>query len=156
MTPAIALLKKKGIPHQVLSFDHDPKAPAYGLEAAQAFALPPGQVFKTLIAQLDGQALVMALVPVDQQLDLKKLARAAHAKKADMAGTSQAQKATGYLVGGISPLGQKKHLALYLDQSAGNWPSIYVSGGRRGLEVALAPADLLALAGGRLADLGRP
>ncbi|EKE77873.1 Cys-tRNA(Pro) deacylase [Gallaecimonas xiamenensis] len=155
MTPAIVLLQKTGTPHQVLSYQHDPKAPAYGLEAADTLGLPYGEVFKTLLARLDSGKLVVALVPVDKQLDLKLLAKAAGAKKAEMAPPAEAEKATGYVVGGISPLGQKKSLPLFLDASAGDLAAIHVSAGRRGLEATLAPLDLCRLTRGQLAPLAK-
>ncbi|WKE64069.1 Cys-tRNA(Pro) deacylase [Gallaecimonas kandeliae] len=155
MTPAIVLLQKTQTPHQVLSYQHDPKAPAYGLEAAEVLGLAVEQVFKTLLAKLDDGKLVVALVPVHRQLDLKLLAKAAGAKKAQMAPPHDAEKATGYVVGGISPLGQKKALPLFLDDSAKAFEVIHVSGGRRGLELALAPEALCALTRGRFASLGK-
>ncbi|WP_115718374.1 Cys-tRNA(Pro) deacylase [Gallaecimonas mangrovi] len=155
MTPAIVLLEKQQVPHQILSYHHDPKAPAYGLEAADALALPYAQVFKTLLAKLDTGKLVVALVPVDKHLDLKRLAKAAGGKKAEMAVPAEAEKATGYVVGGISPLGQKKRLALFLDDSASGFDMIHVSAGKRGLEVSLNPSDLIQLTGGQLAALAK-
>lgn len=155
MTPAILLLQKQKVAHQVLSYEHDPKAPAYGLEAADVLGLPYNQVFKTLLAKLDSGKLVVALVPVDKQLDLKHLAKAAGAKKAEMAPPAEAEKATGYVVGGISPLGQKKRLPLFIDASAGAFALIHVSAGRRGLEVALAPSALCQLTQGSFADIAR-
>ncbi|WP_417362537.1 Cys-tRNA(Pro) deacylase [Gallaecimonas pentaromativorans] len=155
MTPAILLLQKQNVAHQVLSYEHDPKAPAYGLEAADVLGLPYNQVFKTLLAKLDSGKLVVALVPVDKQLDLKHLAKAAGAKKAEMAPPAEAEKATGYVVGGISPLGQKKRLALFIDASASALALIHVSAGRRGLEVGLAPTALCQLTQGSFADIAR-
>lgn len=157
MTPAILLVRKSAIAHQVHEYAHHPDTAAYGLEAAEALDLAPARVFKTLIASLSGgrSPLAMALVPASQQLDLKALARVAGAKRAEMADAPVAERATGYVVGGISPLGQKKRLPLFLDASAQTWPTVYVSAGRRGLEIELAPADLLKLTGGQFAGLTR-
>jgi len=155
MTPAITLLKREKTPHSVHSYVHDPQAASYGGEAAEKLGLPRAQVFKTLLACSDTQELLVAIVPVDGQLDLKALADAAGCRKCAMAGVEAAQRATGYLVGGISPLGQKKRLRTFVDASARDWPQVYVSAGRRGLEVALAADDLLRLTSGQYADIGR-
>jgi Cys-tRNA(Pro)/Cys-tRNA(Cys) deacylase len=155
MTPAIDLLKKAKAEHQVHSYHHDPKAPSYGLEAAEKLGLEPARVFKTLLAATEKGQLLVAVVPVAGSLDLKALAHAAGAKKADMADPQQAQRSTGYLVGGISPLGQKKRLRTFIDESARQHPTIHVSAGRRGLEVELA-AEVLALhTQGTFAAIGR-
>ncbi|PAU75874.1 Cys-tRNA(Pro) deacylase [Halomonas salipaludis] len=155
MTPAIKALKRAKVSHQVLDYPHDPRAPAYGLEAVEALGLAPQSVFKTLLAQLDDGRLVVAMVPVDAQLDLKALARTAGARKAAMAEPSDAERATGYVLGGISPLGQKKRLATFIDASIEGRDPVHVSGGRRGLEIALASADLIALTDAKLAPLAR-
>jgi Cys-tRNA(Pro)/Cys-tRNA(Cys) deacylase len=144
MTPAIDLLKKAKAVYQVHSYSHDPKAASYGLEAADKLQLEPALVFKTLLASSEKGELLVAVVPVVGSLDLKALAHAAGVKKADMADPQVAQRATGYLLGGISPLGQKKRLRTFIDESALRHPSIFVSAGRRGLEVELA-AEVLAL-----------
>ncbi|KGD65054.1 protein ybaK [Alcanivorax nanhaiticus] len=154
MTPAVAATKKAKVPHQLLSYEHDPKAESYGLEAAEVLGLPPEQVFKTLVALVDDEPVV-AMVPVIYQLDLKFLAKAHGGKKAQMCPADKAQRLTGYVLGGISPLGQKKRLPLYLEQSAGTQETLYMSAGRRGLEIAMAPQDLLKLTGGKLAELVR-
>lgn len=143
MTPAIDLLKKNRADHQVHSYHHDPKSASYGLEAAEKLGLAPERVFKTLLAVSEKGELLVAVVPVAGTLDLKALAQAAGVKKAEMADPVAAQRATGYLVGGISPLGQKKRLRTFIDESARMHPSIHVSAGRRGLEVELT-ADVLA------------
>ena len=143
MTPAIDLLKKACAAHSVHSYSHDPKAPSYGLEAAEKLGLEPARVFKTLLAASEKGELLVAVVPVAGTLDLKALAAAAGVKKADMADPAAAQRATGYLVGGISPLGQKKRLRTFIDESARAHPTVFVSAGRRGLEVELA-AEVLA------------
>ncbi|TDB01276.1 Cys-tRNA(Pro) deacylase [Halomonas marinisediminis] len=155
MTPAVKQLEKAGIAFTLAEYPHDPRSPAYGEEAAQALGLSVDEVFKTLLARLDDGRLVVAIVPVSSQLDLKALARAAGARKARMAEGEEAQRATGYVLGGISPLGQKRRLPTFLDASVEVLASIHVSGGRRGLEICLAPADLLRLTGGRLAALAR-
>lgn len=155
MTPAIELLKKSQVPHEVLSYHHDPKAASYGLEAAEKLGLAPATVFKTLLAASEKQELLVAIVPVAGTLDLKALAQAAGVKKLEMAKPDQAQRSTGYLVGGISPLGQKKRLRTFIDDSAAALPSIHVSAGRRGLEVALAPADLARLLEAPFVSIGK-
>lgn len=154
MTPAVQAAKKAGVSFQLHSYDHDPKAQSYGLEAADALQLPPQTVFKTLLALVDEQPVV-AMVPVAHQLDLKCLARAHGGKKAAMCPGDKAQRLTGYVLGGISPLGQKKRLPLYLDFSAESHNPIYMSAGRRGLEIAMAPGDLLGLTGGKMVALVR-
>jgi Cys-tRNA(Pro)/Cys-tRNA(Cys) deacylase len=155
MTPAIELLKKSQVPHEVLSYHHDPKAASYGLEAAEKLGLAPATVFKTLLAASEKQELLVAIVPVAGTLDLKALAQAAGVKKLEMAKPEQAQRSTGYLVGGISPLGQKKRLRTFIDDSAAALPIIHVSAGRRGLEVALAPADLARLLDAPVVPIGK-
>ncbi|MDX1803988.1 MAG: Cys-tRNA(Pro) deacylase [Alcanivorax sp.] len=154
MTPAVAVARRAGMAFTLHHYDHDSAVASYGLEAAEALRVPAVQVFKTLLALVDG-APVVAMVPVAAQLDLKLLARAHGGKRAVMCPADQAQRLTGYVLGGISPLGQKKRLPLYLDSCAGSQQEIFMSAGRRGLEIAMAPADLLALTGGRLAALGR-
>lgn len=139
----------------MLSYSHDPKAPSYGLEAAEKLGLDPQRVFKTLLAATEKGELLVAVVPVIGSLDLKALAHVAGAKKADMADPQAAQRATGYLVGGISPLGQKKRLRTFIDESARQYPSIHVSAGRRGLEVELAAEVLAQLTQGSFAAIGR-
>ena len=155
MTPAIDLLKKAKAVHHVHSYQHDPKAPSYGLEAAEKLNLQPAQVFKTLLAVSEKGELLVAVVPVVGTLDLKALAQAAAVKKVDMADPAAAQRATGYLLGGISPLGQKKRLRTFIDDSAQQFPSIYVSAGRRGLEVQLDAAVLAHLTQALFAPIGR-
>lgn len=160
MTPAIRLLESRGVAHQVTSYDLTSESDAasqgsYGLDAARALSLSPASVFKTLLAQLDDDRLVVALVPVDATLDLKALARAAGVRKARMAEVPVAERTTGYLVGGISPLGQKKRLPTFIDASALTLDTVHVSGGRRGLELSLARDDLIALTAACPADLAR-
>lgn len=156
MTPAINLLKQQRIAHRVLSYEHDPAAASYGLEAVDKLGLDAASVFKTLLAATEKGELLVAIVPVAGQLDLKALALAAGCKKCEMAAIDAAQRATGYLVGGISPLGQKKRLRMFVDASAMALADMHISAGRRGLEVALAPADLVRLVSATVVPLGRP
>jgi Cys-tRNA(Pro)/Cys-tRNA(Cys) deacylase len=155
MTPAINLAKKKGIQHRIHQYEHDPSCQAYGLEAVEKLSLPAEQVFKTLLVDLSGgkAGLAVAVIPVAQSLNMKRVAKALGAKKADMANPDDAQRVTGYLLGGISPLGQKKALPTVIDDSAQQFDSIYVSAGRRGLEIELAPADLVNLTRGQFAAI---
>ncbi|MFC0439019.1 Cys-tRNA(Pro) deacylase [Kutzneria buriramensis] len=143
-TPATALLAKRKVPHTLHSYDHDPRHDSYGLEAAEALGLDAARVFKTLVAEVDGK-LAVGVVPVTGQLDLKALAAALKGKKARMAEVAAAERATGYVAGGISPLGQKKRLPVVLDASATGFETVFCSAGRRGLEVELAPAALAEL-----------
>ncbi|MGB3440049.1 MAG: Cys-tRNA(Pro) deacylase [Actinophytocola sp.] len=144
-TPAIALLVKKKVAHQVHEYDHDPRSASFGQEASELLGLPAERVFKTLVAEVDGN-LTIGVVPVAGQLDLKALAQASNGKKAKMADIAAAERATGYVAGGISPLGHRKRLPVVVDSSAQQFDSIFCSGGRRGLEIEVAPADLIALA----------
>ncbi|MEE1921088.1 Cys-tRNA(Pro) deacylase [Pseudomonas sp. 148P] len=155
MTPALDLLKKVRAEHRIHSYEHDPKAASYGLEAAEKLNLNPKQVFKTLLAATEKGELLVAVVPVVGTLDLKALAQAAGAKKCEMADPAAAQRSTGYLVGGISPLGQKKRLRTFIDQSSQAFETIHVSAGRRGLEVELAAGVLAEHTQGQFADIGR-
>ncbi|UZD65887.1 Cys-tRNA(Pro) deacylase [Marinobacter sp. AN1] len=142
MTPAVDLVRKEGIAHTLHEYAHDPKSESYGTEAAEKLGLDPDQVFKTLVAETDTGELVVAIVPVSGSLNLKQLAKAARAKKAAMADKQKVQRTTGYVLGGVSPMGQKKALRTVIDESAQAFDSIHVSAGRRGLEIELAPADL--------------
>jgi Cys-tRNA(Pro)/Cys-tRNA(Cys) deacylase len=152
-TPATTLLAKQRVPHTVHSYDHDARTgPGYGLEATEALGIPAERVFKTLVAEVDG-VLTVGVVPVAGQLDLKALAAAVGGKKAKMAEVSAAERATGYVAGGISPLGQRKRLAVVLDASAEQFDTVFCSGGRRGLEIELAPADLIRLASAKVAPI---
>lgn len=154
-TPALVALERAGVPHTVHAYDHDPATDlGYGLEAAVAIGVPPHQVFKTLLAVADG-TLVVGVVPVVGRLDLKALARPVGAKKAEMAEPTAAERATGYVVGGISPLGQKQRLRTVVDESALAHATVYVSAGRRGLDVGLAPTALVALTDATTAALSR-
>ena len=155
MTPGINAAQKAGIAFTTHEYAHEAGVPSYGLEAAEKLGLPAEKVFKTLVTQLDNKQLVVAIVPVDCTLDLKALAAACKGKKAEMADVHEAEKATGYVAGGISPLGQKKKLKTVLDASALAQEKIFVSAGRRGLEIALAPQDLLQLCTGISAAIAR-
>jgi Cys-tRNA(Pro)/Cys-tRNA(Cys) deacylase len=152
-TPATVALDRAGVAYTVHAYDHDPHASSYGLEAAEALGLDPATVFKTLLASADG-ALVVAVVPVTGHLDLKALAAATGAKRATMAEPAAAERSTGYVVGGISPLGQRRRLPTVIDASARELPTMYVSGGRRGADVGLAPADLADLLDATFAPIG--
>ncbi len=153
-TPALTVLASAGVAHTVHSYDHDPRSESFGSEAAEALGVPAARVFKTLLAAVDG-TLTVAVTPVTGQLDLKALARALDARKALMADPEQAQRATGYVVGGISPLGQRRRHPTVVDATARDHPTIFVSAGRRGLEVELAPDDLVRLTAAVVAPVGR-
>lgn len=154
-TPALVALAGAGVPHTAHSYAHDPGTDlGYGLEAAHVLGVPPEQVFKTLVAEVDG-ALTVAVVPVTGKLDLKALAAAVGAKRATMADAHAAERATGYVVGGISPLGQRTTLPTVVDETVWLFDTVLVSGGRRGLDVELAPQDLVRLTGARVADVAR-
>ncbi|MGE5611271.1 MAG: Cys-tRNA(Pro) deacylase [Bacillota bacterium] len=145
MTPAVQAAQRAKIPFTLHEYDHDPAAESFGLEAAAALHVDPQQIFKTLVTQAEGVGLAIGIVPVAARLNVKALAAAVGAKKADLAAPAAAQRATGYIVGGISPLGIRKPLPTVLDQSALNFPTIYVSAGRRGLQIQLSPQDLVRL-----------
>jgi Cys-tRNA(Pro)/Cys-tRNA(Cys) deacylase len=153
-TPATVALTAAGAEFTVHAYDHDPAHPSYGEEAAEAMGVSPERVFKTLVADVDG-ALVVGIVPVSGSLDLKALATAVGGKKATMADPALAERTTGYVRGGISPLGQRKKLRTVLDASATAFDTICVSAGRRGLEVELSPKDLTALTNATLAPIAR-
>jgi Cys-tRNA(Pro)/Cys-tRNA(Cys) deacylase len=153
-TPATKTLERAGLEVRTHAYEHDPKAESYGLEAATALNLDPKRVYKTLVAAIDGK-LTVAIVPVERQLDLKALAAAAQGKRAEMAKVADAERATGYVAGGISPLGQKKALPTVMDDSALTHETVFVSGGRRGLEIELAPADLQRLTRAASAPIAR-
>jgi Cys-tRNA(Pro)/Cys-tRNA(Cys) deacylase len=151
-TPATALLDKQRVAHTLHSYEHDPRHESYGLEAAEALGLVPGRVFKTLVVEVDGK-LAVGVVPVTVQLDLKALAAALKGKKARMADVAAAERATGYVAGGISPLGQKKRLPVVVDASALEFGTVFCSAGRRGLEVEIAPGELVRLTGAVVAPI---
>ncbi|NKQ59155.1 Cys-tRNA(Pro) deacylase [Amycolatopsis sp. K13G38] len=152
-TPATALLAKRKTVHELHTYDHDPKHESYGTEAAEALGVEPARVFKTLVADVDGK-LTVGVVPVTGQLDLKALAAAAGGKRARMADAGAAQRATGYVLGGISPLGQRSRLPVVIDSSVRDFQTVFCSGGRRGLELELAPADLIELTSATVAPIG--
>ena len=154
MTPAVDAARKAGIDHEVIEYEHDPSHESFGLEAVEVLGLPGEQVFKTLVTEVDGK-LAVGIVPVVAQLDLKAFAAAIGGRKAAMAPADAAQRATGYVLGGISPLGQKRRLPSVIDASAEALERMYVSAGRRGLEIALAPSDLARLSGARFAPIAR-
>ena len=148
MTPAVDELVSDGCAHRIVSYEHDPARGSYGLEAAEALGVEPGQVFKTLVVGLvsgdDRQGdLAVAIVPVSAMLDLKAVAKAAGSKKAVMADVAAAERSSGYVAGGISPFGQKRRLPTFVDETIAMWDEVLVSAGRRGLEIAIAPVDLV-------------
>ncbi|MGN8200218.1 Cys-tRNA(Pro) deacylase [Salinisphaera sp. RV14] len=153
MTPAIKILEAAGIAHEVRRYDAGEAAGDYGIEACRQLGLSPDEVFKTLVAETDTHAFVVAIVPVSGRLDPKKLASAVNTKKTAMAEPATVEKMTGYVLGGVSPLGQKKRLATVIDNSALPLEQMHVSGGRRGLEISLGPGDLAALTDGQFADI---
>jgi len=151
-TPAIAALLRAQVAHTVHPYHHDPNTTAFGDEVVQALGLDPDRVFKTLVAAVDGN-LVVGIVPVSRQLDLKGLAAAIGGKKAQLAKVADAERSSGYVAGGISPLGQRKPLPTVIDEMAELFDTIMVSAGKRGLQVELAPADLIKLCGAIVADI---
>lgn len=153
-TPALALLRREGVVHHVHRYDHDPRTASYGTEAAEALGVDADRIFKTLLVDAGGE-LCVGIVPVTGQLDLKALAAALGAKRAVMADPARAERATGYVVGGISPLGQRRRHRTVVDETVELWSTVHVSAGRRGLEVELAPADLLRLTDAVTAPLAR-
>ncbi|TQL69207.1 Cys-tRNA(Pro)/Cys-tRNA(Cys) deacylase [Nocardioides albertanoniae] len=153
-TPATVALTRAGADFTLHPYEHDPRAQSYGLEAAEALGVEPGRVFKTLMASLDSK-LVVGIVPVTGQLDLKALARALGGSKAQMAEVAAAERATGYVAGGISPIGQKRSHPTVLDQSATAYETVYVSGGRRGLDLELSPTDLATITSATIAPIAR-
>lgn len=155
MTPAVDAVRRAGVRHTLHEYHHDPAHDAYGVEAAEALGLDPAMVVKTLIVEAEPPQLVVAMLPVHRQLDFKGLAGAVRAKRAALAAAAAAERATGYVVGGISPLGQRRRLLAVVDESVLTHDVVYVSGGRRGLEIALAPADLVRLTGAKVAQIAR-
>jgi Cys-tRNA(Pro)/Cys-tRNA(Cys) deacylase len=153
-TPATTLLARLGVPYDVHPYDHDPAAASYGLEAAEALGVPAAQVCKTLLVRTDA-GLAVGVVPVDRQLDLKALAAALGVKKVAMAEPTEAERVTGYVVGGISPVGQRRALPTVVDDSVLALERVYVSGGRRGLDLSLSPQDLVAATRATTAPIAR-
>lgn len=151
-TPATKVLVAAGVPHTLHSYDHDPAVTSYGLEAATALGIDPARVFKTLLVSVEG-SLAVAVVPVSGSLDLKKCAAALGGKRAVMADPKDAERRTGYVLGGISPLGQRQPSPTVIDETALGFATVLVSGGRRGLDLELAPADLVSLTSARTAAI---
>ena len=156
-TPATTALTTAGIAFTERRYSHDPSSSSYGLEAANALGVEPARLFKTLVAQIEDASstptLVVGIVPVDRSLDLKALARALKAKRATMASVMDAERSSGYVAGGISPIGQRRPLATVLDASAFEHATVLVSGGQRGLDIELAPADLVTMTQARVAAI---
>lgn len=155
MTPAINTVKKHRIPYVVHQYNHDPTHKSFGIEAAEKLGLPPELIFKTLVIMIDNSQLVVAIIPVEAQLSMKLLAKAAGAKKATMADKNDVQKSTGYILGGVSPIGQKRKLPTFLHNTAQELERIYISAGKRGLEIELSPHDLVKVTGGTFAYLSQ-
>ncbi|UJF23691.1 Cys-tRNA(Pro) deacylase [Suttonella sp. R2A3] len=155
MTPAIDLCRAQGVTITIHEFTHDPSNRHFGEEAASALGVDAAQVFKTLMVSAGAQQFALAIVPVSGSLDLKKMASAMGVKKISLAEAKTAQSRSGYLLGGMSPLAHKRPCALYLDQQAKNYHTIFVSGGRRGLDIELTPQDLLTLSEGVWADIAQ-
>lgn len=151
-TPAVAALNKAKVPYTLRPYEHDPRTTAFGDEVVAALGQDPARVFKTLVASVDGH-LVVGVVPVAGQLDLKALAAAAGGKRAAMAPVAEAERSSGYVAGGISPIGQRKRLPTVVDASAEAFPTIFVSAGRRGLQLELSAADLIRVCGAVLAPI---
>ncbi len=149
------MLDRLGMRYSVHSYAHDPRHGSYGLEASAALGVAPERVFKTLVADVDGR-LTVGVVPVTSQLDLKALAAAADGKRAAMADVAAAERATGYVAGGISPLGQRRRLPVVIDATALEFGTVFCSAGRRGLEIELAPTDLVKAAGAVVTAISRP
>jgi Cys-tRNA(Pro)/Cys-tRNA(Cys) deacylase len=155
MTPAVNIAKKSGIKFRTHVYEHDPKHASYGMEAAEKLGLSPQRVFKTLVVALDSGELAVAVVPVASQLDLKACAKVLKVKKVTMADAREVERSTGYVVGGVSPLGQKRPLVTLIDRCATELPTLFVSAGRRGLEIELGAEDLAKLLDARFADIAR-
>ncbi len=153
-TRATEQLARLGIRHVLHRYSHDPSHPSYGQEASEALGVPADRVFKTLVADVDGR-LMVAVVPVAGSLDLKALATAVGGKKAVMADPGQAEKASGYVTGGIAPVGLRRPLPVVVDETALRHATVFCSAGQRGLEIELAPADLIAAAKARTAPIAR-
>ncbi len=153
MTPGIKLVKKSNIAHTIHEYAHDPSSESFGLEAAEKLGVSQQRVFKTLVVALDDNQLVVGVIPVSSMLSLKLVAKAAGVKKVKMADKSAVERSTGYVLGGVSPVGQKKRLTTFIDASAKGLATIYVSAGKRGLEIELNPEDLCDLVKGTFADI---
>ncbi len=155
MTPGVNLAKKYRISHKVHVYAHDASNESYGMEAADKLGVPDAQVFKTLVVSLNSGELVVGVLPVSSMLSMKLIAKVAGGKRAEMAIPSEVERSTGYVLGGVSPLGQKKRLKTIIDSSAKDLSTVYVSAGRRGLEIELSPGDLRWLVNGVFAEIRR-
>ncbi len=155
MTPAIKSLEKAKAKFQTHEYHHDANAESYGMEAAEKLGIDPNRVFKTLVVMLDAKDYAVGIIPVSAMLSMKQIAKAAGAKKAAMADKQQVERMTGYVLGGVSPFGQKKLLKTFIDSSAKIHPTVFVSAGRRGLEVELAPTVFIQLLGGQFFELAQ-
>ncbi len=153
MTPGINVVRKNKITHKIHTYDHDASSEFYGLEAAGKLGVPEASVFKTLVVSLDNKELAVGVIPVSSMLSMKRIAKVAGAKKATMAVQSEVERSTGYVLGGVSPLGQKKRLRTIIDASAKKHSMLFVSAGRRGLEIELSPIDLQKLVNGVFAEI---
>ncbi|WP_310439754.1 Cys-tRNA(Pro) deacylase [Sulfuricurvum sp.] len=153
MTPAVNIAKKAKIDYILHSYTHDPASASYGEEASEKLGISSDRVFKTLVAQIDSRELVVAVIPVSSMLSMKQIAKASGGKKAEMAKGVDVERSSGYILGGVSPLGQKKRLRTFIDSSAANFATIYVSAGRRGLEIELSPNDLVKITDGEMVAL---
>jgi Cys-tRNA(Pro)/Cys-tRNA(Cys) deacylase len=153
MTPGINAASKAGIFHTIHEYEHDPASAGYGDEAAKKLGVEPARIFKTLVVAVDGKTLAVGVVPVTGMLSMKLIAKAAGGKKANMADPQEVQRRTGYVLGGVSPLGLKNRLKTFIDASAKRFDTVYISAGRRGLEIELSPTDLAKLTGGQLIPL---
>ncbi|WP_435237572.1 Cys-tRNA(Pro) deacylase [Psychromonas sp. PT13] len=153
MTPAVQVLKKKKKPYKIHEYGHDANNSHYGLEAAEKLSVAPECVFKTLVVSLNDGHLAVAIIPVSSMLSMKNMAKCAGAKKSEMATPKDVERSTGYVLGGVSPLGQKKRLKTIIDASAQDYQTIYVSAGRRGMDIELSPDDLCLLVNGHFADI---
>jgi len=153
MTPGINAASRAGISHTIYEYEHDPASAGYGNEAAEKLGVEPTRIFKTLVVCVDGKTLAVGVVPVTGMLSMKLIAKAAGGKKASMADPQEVQRRTGYVLGGVSPLGQKNQLKTFIDASAESFDTVYISAGRRGLEIELSPEDLARLTGGQLVPL---
>ena len=155
MTPAINTAKKAKIPFKVHQYTHDPACDSYGEEAAEKLGVPAAQIYKTLVVETDEGTLAVGIIQVSAMLNLKSMAKALNRKKAAMADKNKVMRTTGYVLGGVSPLGQKKSLPTVIDISAENFDSIFVSGGKRGIDIELSPQDLARLTSAVFADIGK-
>jgi Cys-tRNA(Pro)/Cys-tRNA(Cys) deacylase len=153
MTPAIKLLDKLKVYYQLHQYIHDESAESYGLEAAEKLTVNAKKIFKTLVVETDNKTLAVAIVPVENQLNLKSLAKSLKCKKVSMADTKRVQSTTGYVLGGVSPFGQKKTLVTVIDESSQQFSTIFVSGGKRGLEIEISPSELVKVLKGTVAAI---